>query len=452
MPSPDGRPLDGLLLDGPGLPPSGAAPEFRVLVERLYALARGGTKFGLERIERVLHQLDLAPIPTVHVAGSNGKGSTCAFLAQCLAEHGDRVGLFTSPHLISLEERIQIVDRDGARTLAQLALVDAFREVEKAAGSLDALSFFEAVTAAGLVAFRVEGLDALVIEAGLGARLDATRLVEADVAVLTDLSLEHTAILGESIEEIAREEGAVVRPGRPLVMADGPKTAMVEVDRMAEEAGAVVRRLGRDFSISRLASGAQLGPLDLGLSGPHQRRNAALALQALEEFMLRRGRTFQPDAAARGVARARWPGRMESVRYRGLPVLLDGAQNAHAARALASALTARGTAERSLHVVFGVLRDKDANAMLETLRPFVRTWTMTRPGSVRARDPEQLRALVEAPVTSTEGPRQAMERAFDLAEQDGGLILVCGSLYLVGDVRSLCARDIHGAPPMGGTP
>jgi len=444
-----------MLLDGPGPVLDIRTPGYCEMVERLYALSRGGTKFGLERIERTLRSLGHPEhaFPTVHVAGSNGKGSTSAFLAAILAEAGLRVGLFTSPHLIELTERIQWVDRSGPRPIAPEDLVEAVTAVESTPPGFENLSFFEAITAAALWAMRQRAVDIGVIEAGLGARLDATRLVGASVAVLTDLSLEHTAILGDTIADIAREEGSVVRPGRPLVMADGPPPAMAVVDGMAAEAAAPVLRLGRDFhvrardgAVCRLRSSAGIEVrAQLPLAGPHQARNAALALQAALQVLP----DLAPETARRGLERARWPGRMERLVSRGRPeVLLDGAQNAHAAMALAAGL-AEGKDPRPAHFIFGALRDKDVAAMLSALAPHAASWVFTRPASVRAKNPSELPGALPrsgaAPHALAETPAEALALADARAARDGGRVVVCGSLYLVGDVRAIVLARSEGA-------
>lgn len=431
---------DDLVLDVPSLRGEPEHGAYRSVVERLYALARSGTKYGLDRMRRVLAALDHPEsVPSIHVAGSNGKGSTCAFLASILARHGLRVGLFTSPHLVSLTERIQFLEGDRWSEIGPEALVRAVQELEEVAPGFEGLSFFEVVTAAGLVAMRQRGVDVAVVEAGLGARLDATRLVEADLAVLTDLSLEHTAILGDTLADIAREEGAVVRPGRPLVMADGPAEAMQVVDGLASAVGASVRRLGTHFLAEVRSEGfrywneeLELSELRLSLRGPHQARNAALAVDAALAFLERP----DPEAVAAGLAAARWPGRLERRQVDGRDVWLDGAQNPHAAWALARALEADGA--EPMHLVFGVLGDKDAGPMLDALVPWARSWTLTRPGSVRARDPGGVaRMLLERGVSDvvvTASPERAWEA---VRQRDPGPVLVCGSLYLVGDFRSL---------------
>ena len=245
------------LLDGPGAAPVGSSEDYRRLLERLHSLARGGTKLGLSRIRNLLARLGHPEraVPMIHVAGSNGKGSTSAFLATILAHSGRTVGLFTSPHLVSLTERIQFLSEDRMEPISQDGLLRVAQIVEDAEPGFGEATFFEVMTALGLVAFREASVDVAVIEAGIGARSDATRLVEAQVAVLTDLSLEHTAILGDTIEDIAQEEGAVVRPDGPLVMADGPSIAMRVVEGLAADVGAPIYRLGDQIDITARLNG-----------------------------------------------------------------------------------------------------------------------------------------------------------------------------------------------------
>ncbi|MCA9550223.1 MAG: bifunctional folylpolyglutamate synthase/dihydrofolate synthase [Myxococcales bacterium] len=446
----------GVFMDSPGeRPPAEGGEAYRALVERLYALSRFGVKMGLERIEALLCDLGSPEraFRAVHVAGSNGKGSTSAFLASIWADAGHRVGLYTSPHLISLTERVQVLAGPGRsgepvrpeRLVEAVAAVEAVRPgLVDTAGEPLGLTFFEVITAAGLWALAREGVDVAVIEAGLGARLDATRAVEAEVAVLTDLSLVHTAILGDTIEEIAADEGAVVRPGRPLVAADGPAGAMRVVEALARAVDAPLFRIGRELFAEPVGpqryrlhlSDRVLEDAQLSLRGPHQGRNALLAAEAavLAEPEL-------PDHVLRsGLARAQWPGRMEILERGGVRYLLDGAQNPHAARALARALQDEPFVGPR-HFVFGALGDKDAAAMLEALTPLAASVTVTRPASPRARDPRDVARGVDRrggiPVEAVDAIPDALARAAERALGDGGWVVVCGSLYLVGDARAL---------------
>lgn len=435
-------------IDGPGAVPAGGSARYRTLIERLYALSRGGTKFGLGRIAQVLRDLGHPELacPSIHVAGSNGKGSTAAFLATILAMSGRRVGLYTSPHLVSLTERVRFLYRDTSVPISEDALVTAVDAVEETTPMFAGLSFFEVVTAAGFWAMAHAGVDVVVVEAGLGARLDATRLVDAGVAVLTDVSLEHTNVLGDTLAEVAREEAAVVRPGRPLVAADGAPEVMEVIERMAGEAAAPLYLLQRDFGLQagrsgrfdfHLSGGRHLGQVAVSLGGAHQGRNAALAAQAAVLF----DAEVREAVLRQGLGATHWPARLERVERPGRPtVLLDGAQNAHAARALAAAL--REIVESPpLHFLFGVLRDKDAPAMVEELAPLGASWTVTSPPTARARAPEEVRALLaertDAPIECADSPAEALVVAESRAHAHGGWVVVCGSLYLVGDARAL---------------
>jgi len=436
-------------MDGPGAPPPEASADFKAVVQQLYGLARFGMKLGLDRIQSILDDLGNPEraFRSVHVAGSNGKGSTCAFLATVLARHGLRVGLYSSPHLISLVERVQVFEGEGQRSVSEATLVAAVRQVEAVRPGLQGLTFFEVMTAAGLLALKAEGVELAVIEAGLGAKLDATRVVPAELAVLTDLSLEHTAILGPTIEHIAADEGQVTRPGCALVAADGPAAAMRVIDDIVAKAQAKLHRLGEQVAVRPVGPGVfdfvlgsrSLPGSRLSLRGSHQGRNAALA--AMAATLLEPA--ISDTHLRRGLAEAVWPGRMEARRTeQGVQVLLDGAQNAQAARVLAAALAHDRAFDGPLHFVFAVLSDKDAEAMLAALAPLAASFCLTRPQSPRARDPEALRVWAEAgaaavPTECHDAAPEAFEAACARAGLDGGWVVVCGSLYLVGQVRGL---------------
>ncbi len=432
------------LYDGPGQAGPGASSAYRELLERLFGLSRSGTEYGLDNIRDVLNRLGNPHLSfeTVHVAGSNGKGSTSAFLASILSAHGLKVGLFTSPHLISLTERVQFVEDCRPRQISEDALMKAILQVEAVAPGFGGLSFFEVITAAGMLALGHERVDIAVIEAGLGARLDATSLVEPKVAVLTDLSLEHTEILGETIEEIAREEGAVVRPGRPLVAADGPAAAMAVIDAMAEEARAPLYRIGEAIKIeeqgerlelSRDGQRRVLDGVQLSLLGPHQLRNASLAAQAA--WLL--APEILDSTLRRGLAQAEWPGRLEV--FEDPTVVLDGAHNAQGAQAHQRAFERFGDRfEAPLHFVFGVLKDKDVRRMLQAIEPLAQRLILTRPSSPRAVPPEALLPMLQGDPQVIEDVAEAFETAL---RHEGGTVVVCGSLYLVGEVRALLLKQ-----------
>lgn len=468
-----------VFLDSPGDAPQHSSEAYQGFIARLFAMSRNGSRFGLTPMREAL-ALFAHPerqFRSVHVAGSNGKGSTSSFLASILSQksapegEADReahppIGLYTSPHLIDMTERIQSVRLSRYTCFSETRILEVAARIEAKMPGFEGLSFFEVISLLAFMLFEEAGLQTAVVEAGLGARLDATRLVEADLAVLTDLSLEHTEILGDTLEAIAAEEGAVMRPGKPLVYADGDPSAMAVIDRMVAEAEVQPFRLGREFRVEMrphnridldlqgLDARRRFTDLELSLLGPHQARNAALAAQAALLF----DPELDETALRRGLKAAVWPGRLERFQPEGSPpVVLDGAQNAAAAHALAKAvvqLQSEGQLEGPIHVVFGVLSDKDAPEMLAALRPLAEAFYLTRPSSKRARAPQEL--LAHLPTASViEDPLEALQKAQDAAKAQGGWVLVCGSLYLVGGLRASLLGDclpncysLAHAPPM----
>lgn len=435
-----------MIFDGPGATPADADESFEALMERLFDLARKGMELGLDRVERVLGLLGdpQVGLRSVHIAGSNGKGSTAAFVASILSGRGT-VGVFTSPHLESVTERVKLgcnyefrdVDRDTLR-----AAVDAIEVVDP---GFEVLRFFEVMTVAAIMIMKDAAVDVAVFEAGLGARLDATRLVDAHVSVLTSLALEHTHILGDTIEAIAREKVAVLRPGRPLVSA----TSHPVVVESAAASGSVLYAIGDRIDVAEQSPGTYrftlsdrvLDDVTLSLLGQHQARNALLAAQTAVLMEP----TIDDVTLRTGLANARWPGRME--RFVAAPdgptFILDGAHNPSAARALAEALKALGA---PVHFLFGAMVDKDVESMLAALSPLAVSWSLTRVDYPRAADPEVLAAALEAIAPGARSAAYgqidaALDAVVATARLDGGTVVVCGSLYLVGAVRpKLAAR------------
>ena len=394
----------------------------------LDARARFGMRPGLETMRGMLRAMGdpHAGLKVVHVGGTNGKGSVSAMVAAALHEAGHRTGLYTSPHLVRFHERIRVdgADVSGdalARAMAKVPLAD-FPEA----------TYFEVATALAFQHFRDAGVEAAVLEVGLGGRLDATNVMERPlVTVLTNVALDHTDVLGPTEEAIAREKAGITRPGVPLVTgASGPALAALR-----EVAQGPVRVLGDDFVPMPLGERRlevhglrDYGEVEIPLAGAHQVDNAALALAALDEAD-RAGLPVPVDAARRGLRRTRWPGRLDR---RG-NLLLDGAHNPAGALALAEHLKATG--ERPV-LVFGALADKDWRLMVEVLAPLVRDAVVTRVPSPRALEPmEAARAFSMMGLFGmvVEDPGHALATAQGIAGPDG-VVLVTGSLYLVGDV------------------
>ena len=388
-------------------------------------------ELGLERVGAV-HAALGAPRPprVITVAGTNGKGSVVAFLEAILGAAGYRVGAYTSPHLLDFNERIRVdgVPADDA------ALVDAFARVEAARG-VTPLTYFEYATLAALVHFATRPLDVGVLEVGLGGRLDAVNVIDADVAVLTAIDLDHAAWLGPDRESIGREKAGILRPGRPAVCVDAePPASVVEA---AARLGAPLRLPGRDYSFAVDAHGwrwSTAGRMRTtlprpALFGPHQYANAAGALMALHE--LDAELPVGQGAVRRGLLEARLRGRFEVVPG---PVerILDVAHNPHGARALARALAARPCEGRTLAVA-GMLADKEIEATLGALADAVAAWHVAPLDVPRGSDAGRLATALRAlgATASVHADVAAAQRAALAAATPGDRVVVFGSFHTV---------------------
>ena len=413
---------------------------FDELTRLLFPRTNFGMKFGLERMRKALTALGDPHLcaQTLHVAGTNGKGSTCAFAESALRAAGMRVGLYTSPHLRHFCERIRV---DGADLPEERAAALFAGILERVPWALDAdgLTFFELATLLAFLAFAEASVQVMVIEVGLGGRLDATNVVAPLACAIAPLSLEHTQHLGPTLTHIAREKAGIIKEGVPCVSAGQAREAALVLQAVADRAGARLWRPGRDYRFeSRVAEpfcyagpgeGAWQVHAEPSLPGHHQRANAALACGLLEAAS-RRGLPITADHAARGLASARWPGRLQRISERPV-VWLDGAHNPHAARALAASLPAL-LEGRSLQLVFGALADKDAAAMLAAIAPLAAGVHLCAPASPRALDPASLVASFPA-ARVYQSARAALDAARSAAGE-GGAVLCCGSLYLVGEL------------------
>jgi dihydrofolate synthase/folylpolyglutamate synthase len=400
------------------------------LLARLYPARRFGVVLGLERMRAILDRLgdrrlgapDRRLGAIVHVGGTNGKGSTVAMIAALAAAAGQRVATYTSPHLSCLRERIQI---DGAM-ISEPAIVAAADQVRAAGG--DDLTFFEQLTAIAMVAIATAGVDVTVLEVGLGGRLDATNVVDPAVAVVTGVAMDHEAILGDTLAAIAAAKAGIWKPGRPAIVgASGLAEAVPGLIVAARAAGAEVLAIDD-------AAVAAVPPV--ALPGAHQRRNAAAAIAAVRAL----GLPIVPAA----LAAVRHPGRFEVIAapaaLPGVPrVILDGAHNPHGAAALAEALRERG--ERPVLVV-AVSADKDVAAIAAALAPCVGAVVATRYQQDRALAPDALADVFRRAAVAQVAAAPDLRAALVEAQRQGAPIAIAGSLFIVGEARSL----LLGAP------
>jgi dihydrofolate synthase/folylpolyglutamate synthase len=416
----------------------------------LYGLQHFGVKLGLDNIRTLL---DLLGRPerayaSAIVGGTNGKGSVAAMLHAMLETAGVRAGLYTSPHLVRPNERIRIGASDVGDEELSRRLAEMRQRIEAglAGGTLEAHpSFFEVLTAVALEAFAAHALRAAVLEVGLGGRLDATNAVEADVAVIVGVDLDHTKTLGDTVAQIAAEKAGIVKPGRPVVSGIVRQRAIDVLERTCRERGSplvdartAVRLVAeRGDRIDLASCTRRYDDLHLALEGRHQIDNARVAIAAFEALAPRLGVEPSPAAVREALSSVRWPGRLHWVRHAPLEadLLLDGAHNPAGMCALASYL-ARRRAPRPV-AVFGVMNDKLVPEMLALLAPWVEATVITRPAVERAADPDlvatQARAAGMARVETIDCPSRALAHACGLA-RGGSFILVTGSLYLVGQI------------------
>ena len=413
-------------------------------VQFLYALGNEirTAKLGLDRIRTVLDALGRPQnrCRFVHVAGTNGKGSTCAMIESGLRAAGLRTGLFTSPHLAQPTERIRINGEpvDAGRFAAAFDRVHRTVENLIDAGAIDLhTTYFETVTAMAMLIFAEERTDMVVLEVGLGGRLDATNVVRPELCVITPIDFDHEAFLGRDLESIAGEKAGILKPGVPAIFARQRAEVGPILDARAEKVGAPVARTSgwqiRNLELhprgSRFAVG-QAAPalfIDCPLAGEHQVENAVTAALALKSLGI------ADSSIQAGIARTRWPGRLERV-SENPEIILDGAHNPAAARALA-AYIARFYGARRVRLVYGAMRDKAVAEVGGILFPLAQEAIVTAPRQARAIAPEALRGVVDHP-----NLRVAAHLEDALAIPPGDAVtFITGSLFLVAEARAILA-------------
>jgi dihydrofolate synthase/folylpolyglutamate synthase len=400
-------------------------------VQFLYALGNEvlTAKLGLERISTLLAALGNPErsYRVVHVAGTNGKGSTCAMIEAGLRAAGIRTGLYTSPHLIEPTERMQI---DGAQVTPD-QFAQAFQVVRETAAKLDLdchPTYFETVTAMAFWLFREMRVEMAVIEVGLGGRLDATNVVQPSLTVVTPVDFDHQFFLGNTLKSIAAEKAGILKPGVPAVVSRLHPEAMQVIETRAASLGVTITRT-ESFEIQDLqldARGSTFNGLRCPLAGEHQVDNAVAAVLALRSLGV------PPD----GIADTRWPGRLEHVSPNP-DIILDGAHNPAGARALARYLQ-RFYPRQRLWLIFGAMKDKAVQEVAGILFPLAQELILTAPDNPCAALPEELRTLAGRGQIAT-NVAAALARIQERGHQEdlsGDVVVVTGSLYLVGEARA----------------
>ena len=412
-------------------------------VDFLHGLQRHGIKPGLGTIQALLAVLTHPErrYPSLHIGGTNGKGSTAAMAASVLQAAGYRVGLYTSPHLVDFRERIQ-VNGEMIPEERMAVLTDRVRAV---GGPPREPTFFEFTTALAFQYFSEAGVDVAVVEVGMGGRFDATNVLAPVAVAITNVALDHQEYLGDTIGAIAFEKSGIIKPGVPAVIGRVSDEAAAVIMRAADERGAPLHWLRRDFSVAGESTAhfrydglrASYDGLACPLAGRHQLNNVACAL-ALLEVASKRGLLVSDEAVRKGLRTVRWGGRLETVDSRP-QIILDGAHNPDAAAALAAYMAdvRRKRPGARVILVLGMMRDKDREGFLGHLLPYADEVIVTQARMPRAASVQELEASARGRVVHMRSePAEAMALARRMAAPDD-LILITGSLMLVGEAKAI---------------
>jgi dihydrofolate synthase/folylpolyglutamate synthase len=388
-------------------------------IEWLFGTQLFGIKLGLDGPRRLLKEYLAYPahgVKVIHVAGTNGKGSTCAMIDSVARAAGNRCGLFTSPHLIDFRERIRV----SGNEIPEEECAAMLTELRGICETLDPHpTFFEITLALGMRWFRECGCDLVVLETGMGGRLDATTAVPADVCAITPIGLDHMQWLGETVEQIAAEKAGIFVEGKPGLSAPQEQSVRKVLEKEANE-----RRSPLTFIDAPLAG------YPVALPGPHQRWNAALALECLYAA----GIHLSYGVVHHGLSVVRWPGRFEQLQYAGREVILDGAHNPQGAAVLAETWREQFR-DRKASLLFSAVAAKDVRGILDRIAPLASTIHICPVDTPRAVAPEELAAALPegAPPHVCHA---SFDAAFDAAMKEEGTILIAGSLFLVGEARA----------------
>jgi dihydrofolate synthase / folylpolyglutamate synthase len=409
-------------------------------LEHLHGLKSVDIRLGLGPISRLLDRLNNPQnaYGTILIGGTNGKGSIAAMVASVLSRAGFRVGLYTSPHLIDVRERIKV----NGNMITPKEMNERIEEVKEHA--TENITYFEFLTAVAFLYFYQQNVDLAVLEVGMGGRLDATNIVTPLVSVVSNISLDHREYLGSRLENIAWEKGGIIKDGSVCITAVKQRRVLKVLEDICSTRGAEVYRLGKEIKIDMSCNGffsykgmrKKYDRLVCPLKGRHQIENAALAIGVIESVAMK-GFEVNDDAVFAGIRDVQWEGRLDIMQYAPM-VLVDGAHNEGGASALSNALKEEFSYKR-LILIFGVLNDKNYKGMLKKLLPLADRLIIARPENPRAVLPENIAACSQqyrTPFEIIENSHEALKRALSVADQDD-LVCVTGSLYLVGEIKQL---------------
>lgn len=424
-------------------------------IDAMYALRRFGIKLGLDVIGGILEKLGNPQnrLRCIHIAGTNGKGSIAASLSAILRQSGLRVGLFTSPHLVRFNERIQV----NGRQISNDHMIDAYMAVTQANAGMREATFFEISTAMAFVEFSRRAVDIAIMETGMGGRMDATNIIQPLVSIISNISIEHRQYLGHTLAAIAFEKAGIIKPRVPVVTAVRQKKARAVIEKVAAEKSAPLLQLGHEFRIRRVADDRfnyyglshTWRNITTNLIGEHQPENASLALAACE-LLNQQQLSITERHIREGLENVHWPARLEVVSTAPY-ILLDGAHNLAAAHKLARYLNSH-LADRKITLVIGILDDKPYRAMLAILAPLADRVIATRAAIGRALPPEAIATAAGQYVRETViRPNVAAALAYavkTIGKDDA--IVVAGSLYIAGEAIACLNHDRRPDPGESG--
>ena len=421
-----------------------AQDTYQQSLDYLYGLEKFGMIFNLTQVERILNAIGdpHKEIQTIHIGGTNGKGSTAAMMGSILQKEGYRVGLYTSPHLIRFTERIKVNGKEIEEEEVA-ALAGWMRKEIEASGILPPFTFFDFTTAMALHYFKQKLVDLAILEVGLGGRLDSTNVVDPLIAIITNIAKDHEEYLGKSILKIAQEKAGIIKKGRPLITAATQPLVLRLFSKVCQGKESPYFRVGKEFRYVRAEDGdfdyeglnRKLWGIHLNLKGFHQVINATTALGAME-VLEDLGYRVSTHAMIDGLKEVDWPGRLEMVSS-SPRVILDGAHNPAGALVLKESLE-KEFQYQNLILLIGIMKDKDIPSMLHLLAPLAHHIIFTKPHTDRAAAPSLLKKALgqngkKAEIAENLG--EAIERGLSLTQEED-LLCITGSLYTVGEARA----------------
>jgi dihydrofolate synthase/folylpolyglutamate synthase len=412
---------------------------YKECLDRMFSLRRFGIKLGLDTIESILDDLGNPQdnFATIHIAGTNGKGSIASALSEILIKSGYKTGLYTSPHLVKFNERIKIDNVD----ITDERVVALYEEVSRSGNLEREATFFEATTAMALYEFSKQSVDIAIIETGMGGRLDATNILKPEISIITNISVEHQSYLGDTIEEIAFEKGGIIKENTPVITGTNQESVNQVIKKIADKRDATLYQKGMDFKAEK--KDTQLfdysglynrwNDFKTGLSGDHQIDNSSLTLAACE-LLMKMGYKINEDHIRFGLLNNKWPGRLEVVSKDPL-MIIDGAHNDNAALELSKYLK-KDLSGRHITLVVGILDDKPYSSMLSSLLEACDCVILTQPVIDRSVPPETLKPFAQKYVDDIVMVKKVSEAVEYAMANAKDVICIAGSLYVAGEAKT----------------